>query len=296
MREDFEDRPTARRFSDDEELQASPIRRKALLQGLETLRERYSWIGYFREQHPGYAFLELDSLPWTTPGLSLHESKVALVTTAGVHLKTQKPFSISPGEITVELLRLRFKEKGDPSYRVIPVDAELTDIRVAHPYVPLSAAEEDVNAVFPLGRLRALEEENFIGSAASRHFSFMGYLPNPLDVEPYAREVASQLVRDQVDVVLLTPSEVLSHQTMAVIQNAIEEEGVVTVSVALCRDIVEQVGVPRSVHYRYPFGFTFGDANDEAMQLRILKDALRGVELIAEPGGILDLPYQWAEE
>lgn len=295
MREDPEEKPTgARRFQEEDFGRDAAVLRP-LRQSLDTLRANYSWVASFLGRHPGYEFLSFDEIPWTEMKVGLYEARVALATTAGVYVKGQKPFSISPEELTGFLQQYRFREKGDPSFRLIPATADLRDLEIAHPHLDVSGAEEDINVVYPLARLRELEEESFIGSVASEHLSFMGYLPRPQDLEAYLPEAIQHLKKDQVDVVVLTPGEVLSHQSMVVIQRALEEEGFVTVSIALCRDIVERMGTSRSVHYRFPFGYTLGDVNDEATQLRILKDTLRSVEELQEPGEVLDLPYQWVE-
>ena len=58
--------------------------------------------------------------------------------------------------------------------------------------------------MFPLDRLRELAAEGVIGSVAATHYSFMG-ATDPVQMEPYAREVASQLKSDAVHAVLLSP-------------------------------------------------------------------------------------------
>ena len=58
--------------------------------------------------------------------------------------------------------------------------------------------------MFPLDRLRELAAEGVIGSVAATHYAFMG-ATDPVQMEPYAREVASQLKSDAVDAVLLSP-------------------------------------------------------------------------------------------
>ncbi|MBI4445201.1 MAG: hypothetical protein HY645_04765 [Acidobacteria bacterium] len=294
MWENFEEKPTyAKRYAQENLEQESLATRR---QGIETLRLHYNWVAHFLNEHPGYRFFEAGEIPWTEFEGTLAESKVALVTTAGIYHKTQKPFSVSPGEVTTELMRWKFREKGDPSYRVISSSADINDLRIAHSYLDTSGAEEDINVVFPLRRLFELEEENFIASVAARHFSLSGYLPRPADVLPSCEQIVSQLRADHTDLAVLTPGEVLSHQTMAFVQNHLERNGIPTVSIALCGDLIGGIGVPRAVHYRFPFGFTLGDVSDEAMQLRILKDALRAIEEIREPGTVVDLPYQWGEE
>jgi D-proline reductase (dithiol) PrdB len=58
--------------------------------------------------------------------------------------------------------------------------------------------------VFRLDRLRELAAEGVIGSVAATHYSFMG-ATDPVQMEPHAGEVASQLKSDALDAVLLSP-------------------------------------------------------------------------------------------
>lgn len=295
MRGEFDEKtPDSRRLLEEEELWRDSSETRMLQQSMETLRPGFSWIAHFQRLHPKYEFLQFEDIP-LSQAPDLGESRVALVTTAGVFVEGQKPFSISPGQVGDEWLQYRFKESGDPTFRLIPSDAEPESLRLAHPYLDMSGAEEDINIIFPLTRLRELEEENFIGGLATSHVSFMGYLPDPYEVEPEAEEAAQQLLDDGVDLVVMTPGEVLSHQTMGLIQRIIEEAGIATISISLCRDITQRIGAPRVAHYRFPFGFTLGETNEEAVQLRILKDLLRSVNEIEEPGVILELPYEWTD-
>ncbi|HLV00451.1 MAG TPA: glycine/sarcosine/betaine reductase selenoprotein B family protein [Acidobacteriota bacterium] len=295
MRGEYEEKaPDSRRLLEEEEFLRDSSETRLLQQSMETLRQGFNWIAHFQRQHPGYEFLQFEDIPMAeAPELS--EARVALVSTAGVYVEGQKPFSISPGEVGDEWLQYRFKESGDPTFRIIPSDVDPESLRLAHPYLDISGAEEDINIVFPLTRLRELEEENFIGGLAAFHISFMGYLPDPYEVEPEAEEAVQRLLDDGVDLVVMTPGEVLSHQTMGLVQRIIEDAGIATISITLCRDITERIGVPRAAHYRFPFGFTLGETNEEAVQLRILKDLLRSVREIEEPGVIVDLPYEWVD-
>jgi D-proline reductase (dithiol) PrdB len=218
-----------------------------------------------------------------------------LISAAGVYSEDQKPFSVSPGEVEPEYLLQRFREMGDASFRLISVSVEPASLRIAYPYLDTSGAEEDINTVFPITRLQELEEENYIGSIAQVHLSFMGYLPDPAELASVTESAINLLAEDDVNLVVLTPADVLSHQTMAILQRGVESAGIATISVALCRDLVESIGVPRAVHYRFPFGYTFGDPNDETTQLRILKETLRLSTEIEEVGAIVDLPYEWIE-
>ena len=125
------------------------------------------------------------------PEKPLRESRLALVTTGGVHLPEQPRFDIDD-------------PLGDCSYREIPADARGLTWTHAY-YAPDRGA--DLDSVFPLWTLRGLVAEGVVGEINRRHFSFMGAIhdPGPL-VGRTAPEVAGKLVEDGVDVVLLTPS------------------------------------------------------------------------------------------
>jgi len=129
--------------------------------------------------------------PFVRPTRPLSESRLALVTTGGVHLPEQPRFDIDdPG--------------GDCSYREIPMDAEA--LTWTHAYHRPDEGS-DLDAVFPLWTLRDIASAGEVGSLNHRHFSFMGAIheTGPLRAKT-APEVAQKLVEDGVDAVLLTPS------------------------------------------------------------------------------------------
>jgi len=128
----------------------------------------------------------------TTPfvaGPPLNRRRVAIITTSGLHARSDRPFDI-----------------GAADYRVIPGDTPAADLIMSHVSVNFdrSGFQEDVNVVFPLDRLRELKDEGVIGSISDFHYSFMGAAPIRA-LEPKARELAALLKKDRVDAVLLTP-------------------------------------------------------------------------------------------
>ena len=135
--------------------------------------------------------LNHNMMPFDCPGKSLRESRLALVTTGGVHLPEQPRFDIDD-------------PSGDCSYREIPTDAYVLTWTHAY-YAPDHGT--DLDSVFPLWTLQGLVAEEVVGELGPRHFSFMGAIhdPGPL-VEGTAPEVAGKLAEDGVDAVLLTPS------------------------------------------------------------------------------------------
>ncbi len=133
------------------------------------------------------------------PGAELRKplsgARVAVITTAAFYLPDQPAFD--------ETFR-----GGDYSYRVIPADAGLKSLRIAHKSDAFDASgiESDRNLALPLDRLREMAAEGVIGAVAPRHFSFMGSIPSPGRlVAETAPEAAAMLREDGVDAVLLTP-------------------------------------------------------------------------------------------
>lgn len=131
----------------------------------------------------------LEGAPFVT-GPPLARRRVAIVTTAGLHLHGDRSFGFRTAE-----------------YRVIPSDVATADIVMSHTSVNFDRTgfQADVNVVFPIDRLRELEQSGEIGSLARYHYAFMGAYNEPAAYEATAREVAGYLREDAVDAVLLVP-------------------------------------------------------------------------------------------
>ncbi|HEX3414041.1 MAG TPA: glycine/sarcosine/betaine reductase selenoprotein B family protein, partial [Stellaceae bacterium] len=138
-----------------------------------------------------YAELECPSFattPWVN-GPPVAERRVAIVSSAGLVVRGEKPFRGRDGD-----------------YRVIPSETRPERLMFSHISINLdrSGFQEDWNVVFPLDRLRELAAEDVIGSVAATHYSFMG-ATDPVQMEGYARDVAARLKSDGVDAALLSP-------------------------------------------------------------------------------------------
>lgn len=119
------------------------------------------------------------------------EAVFALITTAGVHLKDQEIFDV---------------ESGDTSVRFIPANTSQKDLMISHTHFDRTDADQDINCVFPLFRLKELAEEGFIGGVAATHYGLMGYIPDPkLLIEETIPVILRQLREDGVDAVILNP-------------------------------------------------------------------------------------------
>ena len=266
----------------------------AAVQQLETLRSGYSWVRALEARYPGWHLQSVDGYVFASPLKKLSESRVSLISLAGVYRKGQKPFNTSPGMIPANLRAMRFKDRGDWSFREVSLDADSTDLSIAHAHYDHGEADEDINCVFPWMRLVELEVEGFIGRCADVHYTMMGYVPEvKLIVDTVAGEIIPRLRKQQVDLVVVGGGCELSHQSGALIQREIESAGIPTVGVSVCPDITERLQVPRAVALRFPLGNPFGASLDAAMQLRILRDALSLIDTAKKPGEVVHLPYDW---
>jgi hypothetical protein len=58
-------------------------------------------------------------------------------------------------------------------------------------------------------------------------------------------------------------------------------------------ELTTSAGAPRIAAIEHPFGVTVGRPGDAAGQVAVLRAALRALESIAEPGGVVHLPFEW---
>lgn len=171
---------------------------------LDEFRARYGpWLAEARpliEAHQyaqafkSYPWPAFASSPWAPVRKPLRESRLAVVTTAGVYRPgVDAPFD---GE----------SPEGDWSFRALPRDVDLKALAIAHPHFPHEVAEADMNTIFPLERLAELEAGGAIGSLAPTHYSTMGYVTRAADLAAEtAPAIAAAMRAEAVDVALVIP-------------------------------------------------------------------------------------------
>ena len=100
-----------------------------------------------------------DTQPWVA-GPALSQRRVALVSTAGLHRRDDRPFAVTSGNARAIA--------GD--YRVIPSDIAANDLVMSHVSTNFDRTgfQQDWN-VFPLDRLHELAQEGSL--EASRRFT-----------------------------------------------------------------------------------------------------------------------------
>ena len=139
--------------------------------------------------------LHSNDVPFVHPRKPLSQSRVALVTTGGVHLLTQPSFDMAD-------------PRGDATYRVIPAATPPDALTITHDYYDHTDADRDLNILFPLALFRELAGQGRIAALADC-YGFMGHIEPP-HVETLltrtAPAVVSMLKQQRIDCVLLTPA------------------------------------------------------------------------------------------
>lgn len=120
-------------------------------------------------------------------GPPLSQRRVAIITTAGLHRRQDRSFTLGMGE-----------------YRIIPNDTDMGDLIMSHvsSNFDRTGFQQDLNVVFPIDRLRELAADSSIGSVARYHYAFMGATP-PTAHEVIAKDLAGLLREDGVQGVIL---------------------------------------------------------------------------------------------
>lgn len=140
-----------------------------------------------------------DPIPWTPMTKPLGQTTIALVTTAGISLKTDPPFDME-----------REKKEpiwGDRSYRSIPRGTSEKDIDVNHLHINTNYIKQDINVILPLARMAEFEQEKIIGRLAATAYSFYGFQWQSTDfIEEAIEPISKRMKFEGVEAVLLTPA------------------------------------------------------------------------------------------
>ena len=140
--------------------------------------------------------LFFDHIPWTKLKKPLSECKIVLITTGGIHLKSDEEFDLNDPH-------------GDCSFRRIPSNVSTEDLTITHKYYDHRDADLDPNLILPFEVLLELQAEGRIGSSNKYHYSFMGHIEEPnLSnlIQESALDAAKEIKQQKVDVALLVPA------------------------------------------------------------------------------------------
>lgn len=137
-----------------------------------------------------YRWVRNDTAPWTPLLKPISRCKLALMSSGGILYRDQPRF-----------------HREDASYRRIPKDAHRDDLSIWHFGYPTADAARDPNCVFPLERLRELEQQGLIGELSDPAFSFMGGIYSARRVrDELAPQIITELKAARVDAFYLAPA------------------------------------------------------------------------------------------
>jgi D-proline reductase (dithiol) PrdB len=138
-------------------------------------------------------------IPWTPMSKPISRVTVALVTSAGISLKSDPPFDMEREK--------REPIWGDRSFRMIPRGTTEKDIDVNHLHINTTYIKQDMNVILPLARMAEFEKEGIIGRLAPSAYSFYGFQWQNNDFLKEAIEPISRKMKlEGVEAVLLTPA------------------------------------------------------------------------------------------
>jgi len=138
---------------------------------------------------------------WAPFEKRLAESRIALLTSAGVYLKaTQESFDLAREQT--------HPEWGDPTWRRIPAASNPSNLAVAHLHINDEDLLADPEVALPAKALAQLVTDGVVGGASPEHISVMGYQERSL--EGWRQRTLPELIvqlRDQnADGLILAPA------------------------------------------------------------------------------------------
>lgn len=147
------------------------------------------------ERYPGSMIRKEELVPLANLPRPLSECRLTLISSCGVHLKSDRPMNVC-------------HPLGDFTFRRVPSSARHADLTIHQLKYPHDDADLDINVIFPIERLQELVQAGKIGSLTENFYSFIGYNMHPERFEnTIATEIAHAVVVDErADAVLLAPA------------------------------------------------------------------------------------------
>ncbi len=248
-----------------------------IIEDIDSWRDRYNaWSNHVQKStndiDDHYPLVKNRRAPFTPARRALPMLNLALISSAGAYTDGTDPFDTN----TIG---------GDFSFREIPIEIDVEDLRVsARGYDP-AAVQQDVNSQIPIERLVEFESNGIIGQLNPVFWSYMGFITDAARlVDELTPRLVERLQRYEVRAVLLIPASRLCHQSQSILARAIELAGIPTMTLAVVKDVVESVRPPRAALYNGEFGSVAGKPNWPEHQRRILDESLRLIEPMDQPG------------
>jgi hypothetical protein len=145
---------------------------------------------------------EVDDAPFTPLPAGLSDLRLALISAGGVYVAGDDPMG-PDGPTQQECLPL-IKDflRGAPTLSRIPVDTPTEALTARHPGYDARTAQRDVETVFPLKLLRALEGEGRV-QLTDEHYAFTGATSHTRLRKDVAPQWAEHMAAREVDAAFL---------------------------------------------------------------------------------------------
>jgi D-proline reductase (dithiol) PrdB len=142
-----------------------------------------------------------ESPVWAPFEKRLSESRIALLTSAGIYLKHEQTAFDLEHEQT-------HPDWGDPTWRAIPSSAPAGEIGVAHLHINDEDILADPEIALPMRLLEEMAGEGVVGGAAANHVAVMGFQDRGLQVwhDITAPEIVKHLREQGADALILAPA------------------------------------------------------------------------------------------
>jgi D-proline reductase (dithiol) PrdB len=147
------------------------------------------------ERYPGSMIEKTDLVPLAELRKPLSESRLTLISSCGVHTKSEPPLDVC-------------HPFGDFRFRRVPSASRHEDLIIHQLKYPHDDADLDINVIFPIERLQELASEGVLGGLTENFFSFIGYNMDPERFEhSVAHDIAEVVAKEErAEVALLAPA------------------------------------------------------------------------------------------
>ena len=141
----------------------------------------------------------IEEIPWTPVKKPLADSRVSIVSTAGLSMRGDTPF-----DLETEKKRPSW---GDPTWRRLTADVTSATVQAHHLHIDTKYLYRDLDVCFPVPLLHAFASEGRIGEVAPSHYSIMGFQGPDLrrlrDTSP--KPIAEAMQNEEVDLAIFVP-------------------------------------------------------------------------------------------
>jgi len=148
-----------------------------------------------------------DDAPFTPLQKPIAQARLMLLTSSGHFVDGHDPEPFGIQNMTQRQAEDMIDDflKAEPTLSAIPVDTPAGYLRVRHGGYDVRGAQTDPNVLFPLERLRELQQEGVIGALAEDVYSFVGATSQTRLLKHSGPEWLKLFKQKQVDAALLVP-------------------------------------------------------------------------------------------